>query len=62
MGYFALIKDGVVCSVIVADQAFVDEVGVGTLGCDSAVDVSGADRPGPGYTYDGETFTPPVEE
>ena len=55
-------KDGVVASVIVADQAFVDAVGVGVLGCDSAVSVEAEGRPGPGYTYDGETFSPPVEE
>lgn len=62
MGYFALVKEGVVVSVIVADQAFIDEISLETLQADLAVDVSAADqRPGPDYTYDSETeaFTAP---
>ena len=62
MGYFALIKDGVVRSVIVADQAFVDATGSVALGCDSVIEVAEESRPGPGYTYDGQTFSPPQGE
>lgn len=62
MGYFALIKDNVVTSVIVAEQAFIDETSLETLQADLTVDVSEVEqRPGPGYLYDSgtQTFTAP---
>jgi len=58
MGYFALIKDGVVQSVIVAEQDFIDGASLEELQADLTVDVSDAEqRPGPGYLYDAETAT-----
>lgn len=58
MGYFALIKDNAVTSVIVAEQSFIDETSLETLQADLTVDVSEAEqRPGPGYLYDAETST-----
>jgi hypothetical protein len=58
MGYFALIKDGIVTSVIVAEQDFIDETSLETLQADLTVDVSETEqRPGPGFTYDAETET-----
>jgi len=61
MGYFALIKDNVVTSVIVADQAFIDETPLENLSADLTVEVF-EDRPGPGHTYDPatQTFSPPA--
>ena len=60
MGYFALIKDNVVTSVIVADQAFIDATPLADLAADLTVEVF-EDRPGPGHTYDPGTglFAPP---
>lgn len=64
MGYFALIKDNVVISVIVAEPSFIEETSLETLQSDAVVDVSDVEqRPGPGYAYDAdtETFTAPSE-
>lgn len=62
MGYFALVKDGLVTSVIVADQAFIDSTPLENLQADTAIDVSEIEqRPSPGHTYDAETgFAPPA--
>lgn len=58
MGYFALIKGGIVTSVIVAEPEFIAETSLETLQTDAVVDVSDmASRPGPAYTYDAETMT-----
>ena len=61
MGYYALVKDNVVFSVIVADQAFIDATPLAALSADMTAEVF-EDRPGPGHTYDPITglFTPPV--
>lgn len=53
---FALIKDGKVVNVIVADQAFADSI---AHEWDAVVASTGA---GIGWTYDGTTFHPPVVE
>lgn len=46
---FAIIEGGIVANVIVADA------------WPNAIDVTDANpRPGPGWTYDGEAFAPPV--
>lgn len=57
MGKIALIKNGVVANVIVAN---IEDAGLLT-GYDDAVDVSGAEA-GIGWLYDGHAFTqPPVD-
>lgn len=61
MGYFALIKDGLVSGVIVADQEFIDQTPPQNLDADFVVDVNYELRPGPGCSYNSQTgvFTPP---
>jgi hypothetical protein len=62
MGFYALIKDNRVTTVIVAEQDFIDETPLETLQADLTVAVSEAEqRPGPGYLYDSvtQTFTAP---
>lgn len=62
MGFYALIKDNRVLSVIVAEPEFVEQTPLSILQADSVVDVSDAEqRPGPGYLYDAgtSTFTAP---
>lgn len=55
MAEFAIIGGGVVQSVIVADQAFIDTHYPG------AVDVTAHNpRPGPGWLFDGTTWTAPA--
>ena len=54
---FALIKDGMVTNVIVADQKFID-AHLATLNCDQALDVTG-EYVGPGFSYADGLFTPP---
>jgi hypothetical protein len=50
----AVVEDGIVANVVVADQAFMDKWYPGS------VDITGMDpMPGIGWAYDGTTFTPP---
>lgn len=56
MGKIALIKNGVVANVIVAN---IEDAGLLT-GYDDAVDVSGTEV-GIGWLYDGHAFPPPVD-
>jgi len=62
MGYFALIKDNTVRSVIVANREFIEKTPINALQVDLAVEVFEV-RPSTGYTYDPDTglFSPPVE-
>ena len=64
MGYFALVREGSVVNVIIAEQTFIDEVTAFDLGADLAVDVSELEfRPSTGYAYDGASFiAPPLPE
>ena len=56
MGRIALIKDGKVSTIIVADMAFAMALNEGT-----PVDVTEVSPfPGPGWSYDGGGFTAPV--
>jgi len=62
MGYFALVKNNKVLSVIVANREFIDATSATDLAADLTVEVF-ANRPEPGYVYDPDTgtFTPPTE-
>ena len=62
MGYFALVKDSKVTTVIVADQKFINAC-FRDLQADVAVDVTDA-RPAIGDVYDAEsgTFSKPPQE
>lgn len=52
---FALISDGKVKNVIVADHKFADRLP------EQAIDVTEMpNRPGPGWTYDGDKFIEPI--
>jgi hypothetical protein len=55
MANFAVIKDDSVINVIVADTKEIAEIVTGLI-CVEYIDSKPA---GIGYTYDGETFTPP---
>jgi len=58
VGFYALIKDNRVISVIVAEPEFVEQTPLSILQADSVVDVSDVEyRPGPGFIYDAETMT-----
>ncbi len=60
MKYWALVKDSKVTSIIVADQEFIDKLGVSNLGCDLIVDVTNEEhKPSPGFSYNGNYFNPP---
>jgi hypothetical protein len=62
MGYFALIKDNTVKTVIVANREFIEKTPIAALQADLAVEVF-ENRPSTGYVYDPDTgtFTPPTE-
>jgi hypothetical protein len=52
---FAIISDGQVKNVIVADLKFVESLN------EQAIDVTNMpNRPGPGWLYDGENFSEPI--
>lgn len=53
---FAIIKNGVVENVIEADQNFVDK----NVIADQKLLLKPTDTVGPGHTYDGKDFIPPV--
>lgn len=58
MGFYALIKDNRVTSVIVAEPEFIEQTPLSVLQADCVIDVSNVEfRPGPGFTYDAETMT-----
>lgn len=64
---YALVKGGVVLNVIVADVAFIEQHGAAVADGGEWVNVSddalnGAQRPGPGWTYNKGAFAPPVAE
>jgi len=59
MANYAVIKDGIVNNVIVADTKEIAETVTG-LTCVEVEHVPGA--PGIGWSYDGTTFTAPVIE
>ena len=59
MAKYAVIKDGIVNNVIVADTQAIAETVTG-LTCVEIEHVPGA--PGIGWTYDGAEFTAPVVE
>jgi hypothetical protein len=60
---YALVKDGIVTSVIVARPQFIGTNANSTLQEYVIVDVTALEYgPGPGWTYDGSTFTPPEGE
>lgn len=48
----AIIRDGVVLNVIIADENFVADDGYDAIETDIA---------GPNWTFDGSVFSPPVE-
>ena len=54
---FAIIENGVVVNVIVADQTFIDTYFPGSPRIDNL-----NPDPGIGWSYDGVTFTKPAEE
>lgn len=57
---FALIKDGIVKNIIVAEQDFLPHI---QDQYDYIIDVSEmAHYPGPGWSYDGQTFSTPILE
>lgn len=59
MANFAVIKDGLVDNVIVADTKEIAEIVTGLL-CVEYENIPGA--PGIGWSYDGSVFTAPVVE
>lgn len=54
---FAVIKDGLVENVIIADQAFIDAHVAPKYDAVLSVDLN--DKVGPGHAYDGKVFTSP---
>lgn len=54
---YALVNDGIVQTIIVAEQAFVDSL----QGYEQKVSLQNTDRVEINYTYDGNTFSPPVD-
>jgi hypothetical protein len=59
MPLYALIRNGIVEKVIVAEADFITLI---SAEWDACVRVEGReDRPSPSWTYDGELFTPPEE-
>jgi hypothetical protein len=59
MAVYALIKAGKVDNAILADKAFIDANGAQLA--DRCVDITNLNpRPGPGWTYDGATFSRPA--
>lgn len=59
MPNFALIKDGIVQNIIVADQSFIDSH---CSGYDSCVEYEEGTYVGAGFTWDGESFIAPEPE
>lgn len=57
MALYALVKNGIVEQVIVAEADFIALI---TANWDACIRVDGReDRPSPSWTYDGELFTAP---
>lgn len=63
MAYYAQIKNGIVENVIVLNDSNLESTF--SAGFDHFInlgDTRDVDQPGPGWTYDGDNFSPPEEE
>lgn len=59
MANFALIRNGIVENIIVADQDFIDNH---CQDYDECIEYEDGTYVGPGFTWDGTNFNPPSQE